>query len=360
MKKFLLLLCLFVVITAKVCAQEENEENKQASIIQKTKDAFQSESFQLHGYGQMTYSLNETPVEGVNNSINIVRALVFAMGKLGAKNQFGYMLMYDFGPNPMLHELYGEWLPCNAINLRLGQYKTPFTLENPMSPTRIETINFTRSALAMSGSAGDFNEFNQDGISTRVKAGRDVGIQLSGKLFPNKDFFHLEYYTGLFNGTGLNVRDNNNHKDFIATAYYLPIKGLRIGGSLYSGKLNHPMNGMPAANHTRDRWTVGAEYSGTKFYSRSEYINANDGGLKRKGYYGSAVWKFVPNKWEVLGKYDFYDENIKVCNNEVGEITAGINYYFAHLSRIQLNYIHTDSEASGKNNGILAQLQLFF
>ena len=356
--KLLLLLCLLVVIITKTYAQEEEKEP--VSLIQKTKTAFQSESFRLSGYGQMAYSLSEEANGGANNSFNIVRALVFAMGKLGAKDQFGYMLMYDFGPNPMLHELYGEWLPCNAFNVRFGQYKTPFTLENPMSPTRIETINFTRSALAMSGSAGDFNEFNPEGISTRVKAGRDAGVQLSGKLFPSKDFYRLEYYTGLFNGTGINVRDNNNHKDFIATAYYLPIKGLKIGGSLYSGKLKHSMNGMSAANHTRDRWSVGAEYSGTKFYSRAEYINANDGGLKREGYYGSAVWKFIPNEWEILGKYDFYDENTKVCNNGIREITAGVNYYFAFLSRIQLNYIHTNTQTEGKNNGILAQLQLFF
>jgi len=359
-KKFALLLCLFMIVAAKANAQESEEEKEPISLIQKTKDAFKSESFQLSGYGQMAYSLNEEPVGGANNSFNIVRALVFAMGKLGTNNQFGYMLMYDFGPNPMLHELYGEWMPCDALNVRFGQFKIPFTIENPMSPTRIETINFSRSGTAMSGSVGDFNEFNQEGESTRAKAGRDAGFQLSGKLFPNKDFSLVEYYAGLFNGTGLNTRDNNNHKDFIGTVYLQPIKGLRIGGSLYSGQLYRPMNGMPAANHTRDRWTIGAEYAGKKFYGRSEYIAANDGGLKRNGYYGSAVWKIVPDKWEVLGKYDFYDANTNINNNEIKDITAGVNYYFAYLSRIQLNYIYTDDKANGKNNGILAQLQLFF
>jgi hypothetical protein len=338
------------------------------TLAQKTKNAFMSDSFQLFGYGQIIGNASEYPNRGqakttANSSIDVARAILFATGRLGSEKQFGYMLMYDFGPNSGMHELYGEWLPTDAINVRFGQYKIPFTIENPMSPTRIETIYFSRSASAMAGSTGDFNQFGvagPNGSTVSVKAGRDAGLQLSGKLFQKDDFFHLEYYTGLFNGTGLNTKDNNNHKDFIGTAYYQPIKGLRVGGSVYSGKLYYAQDGRQAANHTRDTWAASAEYNSKSFYGRSEYLTANDGGVKRNGYYASAVWKFVPGKWEVLGKYDFYDKNTDVSQNEATDITAGINYYFAYLSRIQLNYIHTDDKALGKNNAIAAQLQLFF
>jgi hypothetical protein len=338
------------------------------SIVQKTKNAFQSDAFQLSGYGQIIGNISEYPSRGqakttANNSIDLARAILFAVGKLGAENQFGYMLMYDFGPNPGLHELYGEWYYNDAINLRFGQYKIPFTIENPMSPTRVETIYFSRSVSAMAGSTGDFNQFGvagPKGSSISPKAGRDAGLQLSGKLFKKDDFFRLEYYTGLFNGTGLNTKDNNNHKDFIGTAYFQPIKGLRLGGSVYSGKLYYTKNGQPATNHTRDTWAASAEYNSKYFYGRSEYITANDGGVKRNGYYGSAVWKLVPNKWEVVGKYDYYDTDTAISGNEVIDLTTGVNYYLAYLTRIQLNIIHTEDKILGANDAFAAQLQLFF
>jgi phosphate-selective porin len=357
-KKFLLTLCALMIAFVSFAQQSE---------IKKTKDAFMSDAFQLYGYGQIIANASEYPDRGqtrttANNSFDVARAILFATGKLGDKNQFGYMLMYDFGPNSCMHELYGEWLLKDAVNVRFGQYKIPFTIENPMSPTRLETIYFSRSASAMAGSTGDFNQFGVSGPggSVSVKAGRDAGLQLSGKLFKKDNFFRLEYYTGLFNGTGFNTKDNNNHKDFIGTAYYQPILGLRIGGSVYSGKLDYAQNGQPVAGHVRNVQAVSAEYNSKSFYGRSEFLTANNGGVKRKGYYGSAVWKLAPNKWDVLGKYDFYDKDTAVGQNETQDITAGINYYFAFLCRVQLNYIYTNDKALGKNNAVAAQLQLFF
>ena len=345
MKRHLLSLVLTLMLLPVLYAQEDTK-------IQKLKEAFLSDNFRLSGYGQIGYNVAEHP-EGnhSNNSIDLARAILFATGKLGDKNQFGYMLMYDFGPNAGLHELYGEWMPLKSVNLRLGQYKIPFTLENPMSPTRIETIQFSRASSSMSGSTGDVNQLDQDGNSIGSKAGRDAGVQLSGLLFPQDDFFRLEYYAGLFNGTGLNSRDIDNHKDFIGTAYWQPIKGLRVGGSIYSGKLY---------DQTRNRWTVGLEYKGQHFYGRTEYVSAHDGDLKRNGYYGSLVWKLVPDQWEILGKYDFYNSDTSIKGNGSHDITSGINYYFAVLSRVQLNYVHSNDFFNGKNNMLLAQLQLFF
>jgi hypothetical protein len=356
-KKLALLICLYT-ISFNLIAQENKE------ITKNLKAAFTGETFQLYGYGQIIGNISEYPNLGIerttsNNSINIARAILFVTGKLGSQKQIGYMLMYDFGPNACLHELYGEWLPKDAINVRFGQFKIPFTIENPMSQAKIETIYLGRGVRAMSGSSGDFNQFEPNGVKGSSKAGRDAGLQLSGRLFKKDNFFQIEYYTGLFNGTGLNTKDNNNHKDFIGTIYYQPVKGLRIGGSVYSGKLNVPIN-IIQGNHVRDLWAVGAEYNGEKLYARSEYIAANNGGLKRDGYYGSAVWKFVPNKWEVLGKYEYYDENKLLKDNEINDITVGVNYYPAFLTRIQFNYIYTDNKALGANNAVALQLQLFF
>ncbi len=92
-------------------------------------------------------------------------AFLFATGNLNP--HWSYMIMYDFGSNSGLHEIYGEYTPIDAASLRFGQYKIPFTLENPMSPTRWEGIYGSLSVNALAG------------ISTDVigaKAGRDMGL----------------------------------------------------------------------------------------------------------------------------------------------------------------------------------------
>ena len=359
--RFMISLCVFMAVGIPSYTQTNDSK------IQKIKNAFQSETFQLSGYGQVRYSINEYPERSIspevaNNSFSVVRAFVFANGKLGKNNQFGYLLMYDFGPSSGLYELYGEWLPSKAINVRFGQFKTQFTIENPISLSRIETINPSRLVSAMSGSTGDFNQWNSNGTSS-AKSGRDAGLQLSGTLFPAKDFFRLEYYAGLFNGMGMNTKDNNNHKDFIGTAYFYPVKELKLGGAVYSGKLPsylQEQGHLPGDNLNSNRWTAGAEYKGTKLCGRAEYIAGNDGGVKRNGYYGLFVWKFIPNQWEALGKYDYYNKDTQSNNNTIGDFTFGVNYYFAYLTRIQLNYIYSDDKIAGKNNAFMAQLQLFF
>ncbi|MCL1937557.1 MAG: OprO/OprP family phosphate-selective porin [Candidatus Azobacteroides sp.] len=339
----------------------QNSENK----IQKIKNAFQSEAFQLSGYGHIQYNLSEYPERSLapakaNNSIDIVRALLFATGKLGANNQFGYMLMFDLGPNTKMYELYGEWLPSKAINVRFGQFKIPFTIENPVSLSRIETIHPSRSVSAMSGSTHDFNQWEEDGKSVN-KTGRDAGFQLYGSLFPADRFFRLEYYAGIFNGSGMNAKDNNNHKDFLATAYFYPVKELKLGGSFYSGKYPQYMQSYLLGNSlSTRRWTIGAEYKDVHFSGRAEYIQSVDGSQKRRGYYGLFMWKYIPNQWEILGKYDYYNKDVSFGKNAISDITFGINYYFAYLSRVQLNYIYTDNQAEGRNHALAVQLQLFF
>ena len=360
MKKHLTItLCLLMTVGMLYAQGSENK-------VQKFKSAFQSEAFKLSGYGQAVYNLTEHPErsvssETVNNTFSIARAFLFVTGKLGANNQFGYMLMYDFGPTSKLYEFYGEWLPKKSIGLRFGQYKVPFTIENPISLARIETINGSRLVAAMSGGTGDYNQY--DANATVGKSGRDIGLQLYGTLFPEKDFYRIEYYTGLFNGSGFNVKDNNNHKNFLATVYAYPLKEFRFGGSIYSGKYPPYMaaaNRLGSDTLTSFKWTLGAEYKGSKLYSRAEYIAAKDGNVKRNGYYGLLMYKFVPNQWEALVKYDYYNRNTQIKDNILTDLTVGVNYYFAPMSRIQLNYIYSDNKLDGCNNALVAQLQVYF
>jgi hypothetical protein len=357
MTKILTFVLSFTLIISSLQAQEATR---------KFKSAFMSEAFQLYGYGQAIANYSENPARGqvrttANSSIDLARVILFATGRLGANNRLGYMIMSDLGPNVALQELYGEWLPTKTFNVRFGQSKIPFTIENPMSPTRFETIYPSRSVSAMAGSSGDFNQYGANG-AVSVKAGRDAGLLLYGQIVEREGFSLVEYYAGLYNGTGLNTKDNNNAKDIIATAYLQPLKGLKIGGSLYSGKLTiqDAVAGLAAGTHKRQAWAVGGVFDSRRFYARSEYVANRTGDIERYGYYATGVWKFVPGRWEALAKVDFFDSNCAVGRNETTDCTFGVNYIIAHLTRLQINYIHTVDRLQGDNNAAAVQMQVFF
>ena len=332
---------------------EKAEEQQNENILKKIKTAFNSSDvFNLFGYGQALYQASDN--KEINNEMKVNRIILFAVGNLNP--QISYMVMYDFGPNAKMHEYYGEYTPTNAISARFGQFKIPFTIENPMSPTRWEGIYGSLSVNALAGVATDV---------IGPKAGRDMGLQLSGKLLQKKDFYQIEYAAGLFNGTGINTSENNNHKDFVGTLTYQPIKGLKLAGSGYSGKAPYHLgqdqiqDTYEIKNHVRNRWSAGGEYTDNQWYARSEYLCGNDGGINRDGFYFVGMWKPLPDRLEIFGKYDYYNPDKDYKLNKMYEYTAGINYYFGHLSRIQLNYIRSDFNDK-INNMIATQLQLFF
>ncbi len=334
---------------ADALKKESQDQKDNNNVLTKIKSAFNSSDiFKLSGYGQAVYLASDNAQ--VNSTMDVSRIILFATGNLSPK--LGYMVMYNFGPKSGLLEYYGEYTPNVMASMRFGQFKVPFTLENPMSPTRWETIFTSLSIDALVGGPTDV---------IGPKSGRDIGLQVSGKLWAKNDFYRLEYAAGIFNGAGMNTVDNNNHKDFSGILIYQPVKGLKLSGSVYAGKAPYVLAGESVVrNHVRNRWSVGGEYSNSHWYARSEYLYGDDGGYHRNGYYGVAMWKILPDKLEIFGKYDFYDPDKDGDRfNAITQYTGGVNYYFGFLSRIQLNYIYTDRKTLTSNT-FAAQLQLFF
>ncbi|GBU08620.1 porin [Bacteroidales bacterium] len=306
-----------------------------------------SDKFTVSAYGQVLYQAKD--YGAINNDLRLTNAVVYVHGNLNPKIR--YMIMYDFGWNKALHELWGEYTPIDAFNIKFGQFKVPLTLENPVAALFRESIFNSQSILALTGNARDV---------IGARAGRDAGLQISGKLFKKNNFHQFEYMAALFNGTGFNVPDNNNHKDFAGAIFYQPISGLKLTASMYAGKAKYQDSEQELRNHVRNRWSVGGEYDVGHWYARSEYIRGNDGGTIRDGYYGILMWKIAPLKWEVFGKYDYYKSDTAISGIGSEEISAGINYHFGLWSRLQLNYIHGNSKVAGNTNLLAAQMTLFY
>jgi Phosphate-selective porin O and P len=312
---------------------------------------FNTPSLSFGGYGMLMYEYNSQST--AHNDFRPRVLFLWAEGKLN--DHFRYFIMPEF-VSPSLYEYYAEWMPSSAFKLKAGQFKVPFTLENPISLVNLESIQNTRTVASLAGMSSD--------VGANNGAGRDIGIQASGSFLKMTDHDLIQYSAGVFEGTGINTKENNNVKDFAGTLAVQPVKGWRLAGGLYAGQSLYVKSGQTAsANHVRNRWALSSDYASDRIYARAEWVHGNDGGIEREGVYGIGSYYFIPKKLNSYARIDHY-YNDKSLKQKAVDYSAGINYYFASLCRFQLNYQYSDysKQCSGKKDthSLLGELQLFF
>ncbi|MDR3059620.1 MAG: hypothetical protein LBU84_15970, partial [Prevotella sp.] len=161
--------------------------------VDKVREAFNTPYMRFGGYGLFMYKYND--LAETKHSLD-ARVIFLSMRGEITKN-FKYFILAEF-VKPMPYEFWGEWSPANEFNLRLGQMKTPLSLENQMSLTDIEAVLNTRSVSSLIGMTGDVQQ-EQNG---KNNSGRDVGIMAHGNLFNMQTHDLLEYRIGVYQGTG--------------------------------------------------------------------------------------------------------------------------------------------------------------
>lgn len=334
--------------------QKESEPKDESSSLEKTtrkiREAFDTPYLKFGGYGMFLYRYRD--FGDIRHSAEPRVVFISMSGEL--LKDINYYILAEF-VDPMPYEFYGEWTPSKTFNVRAGQMKTPLSIENQFSAAALDAINNTRSISNLTGMGGDVLTPKK----TNSSGGRDIGIRISGALEDDL----LEYVVGLYQGAGINTSENNNSKDLASSLYIQPVKGLRVGGSVYFGEANYSIDNIaPKDNHVRNRWILSSEYKSDGFYARAEWLHGNDGGIKREGLYGTANWYFVPDKLQALATVDYYNQD-KKANSEVMDYTVGMNYWFYKRCRLQLNYTYSDYNknwAANNTNTVLGQLQIVF
>ncbi|NDW09571.1 porin [Dysgonomonas sp. 520] len=348
------------LVEKNVLTQVEADELKEKtgsetniSKSEKIREAFNTPYMKFGGYGLLMYRYDD---RAETKHKADPRAIFISM--TGKFNNFRYFILSEF-VDPMLYEFYGEWAPSDAFKLKGGMMKVPYSLENQMSLTEIETIFNTRSVSNLIGMGGDVMQLQNGKNNT----GRDIGIQVHGNLFPKSGHELIQYSAGIFQGTGIKLEERNDTKDFSGALYLKPMKEFRIGSSVYFGQTNYVKAGeVLEKKHVRNRWLISSDYQTDKFYARAEYIKANDGGIRKEAIYGTALYYLMPNKLNIVGKVDFQNGNRDI-NAEVVDYTAAVNYYFYPGCRFQLNYTYSDYNdkwGARNSNAIAAQMQIVF
>lgn len=234
------------------------------------------------------------------------------------------------GNAPKMLDAYFKYKFRPYLNVQAGQFKTPFTLESQYSLLKKEGIDYAQVIAKLAG-YGDVLGGNRSNA-------RDIGFMLYGDLLMvgrNDPFPLLGYNVGLFNGPGINRKDDNRSKDIIARFDVRPfVRNLVLSASVVAGSYDDGVK----TDATNNRFSFGGEYKDERLTVRSEYVRANiEGAGIIDGYYAVAgYWFNLPGSQRLrpILRYDTY----RNAGTATTLCMAGLDWWpLSHL-RLQFNY----------------------
>ncbi len=352
MKK-LLILWLACAFMASAAAQEKQEEGKRpqaktlTNVVNTLKDRIT-----LEGYIQLGYTYNDQPASKTN-TFDIKRAILMARGRI--TDHWSCYFMYSLANSPKILEIYTEYHFLPEISVRIGQFKTMYTIENPMSPSVLELINV--NSQATNYLAG----YNGSDPLYGSTTGRDMGLMIYGDLFKGL----LNYKLAVMNGQGINLKDGNNQKDIVGNLMVNPSEWLSVGGSFIKGKgcavatsdINPDI--QVGDSYTRNRWAAGLKIKLKQLDLRSEYLAGKDGTVKSDGYYATANVHLISNKLDFIASYDYFNKN-KAADNKQTNYIAGLQWWFYPKCRLQVQYTYCNPHLGENYNLLQTQVQVRF
>jgi len=324
--------------------QQETDVNK------KSFAASVSRFIQLSGYTQLRYLAMEER-ESING-FDIRRARLDIKGSITP--YFAYRMQTDFaGLKVKLLDAYGEIRLKDYFSITAGQFKIPFSMENLASSNKLEMIDRSQVVEALVARGKD-KIGNQNG--------RDIGVQVGGGFWKNNGIPLVEYRLSVFNGSGINIADTtNNAKDIAGRLVLNPAKGLSFGGGYYGGYGTAIKPDEEGTKQGRTRYGIEASYVRSRFSVRGEYIEGRDQATERAGWYLQAGYFVIPQKLQLLAKYDLFDINTNTDDNTSISYVFGGNYNFNNWSRIQIFYTYRAEQIESIINNYLAvQFQIGF
>lgn len=272
-----------------------------------------------------------------------------------------FRLQADFANSPKLVDAFVRVKFCKYINLQVGQFKIPFTLENPYSPLDLEFADNAQVITALSGYK------DVTGIGSYA-TGRELGAQLYGTLAEfergGKKYPMLSYAVGVFSGVGINMKTDNMAKDIAGRIEFRPfLKDLKLTGSAYWGRYQD----ANMDNLLRLRCTGGAEYKDEHLTVRGEYVWGNTGfsmynlptlsytedRMKTHGFYVVAgYWlncgwgkydKFgVSQKIRPVIRYDYYKKDLAADNSASTYYSLGLDWWPEKHLQFRVSYTLRD------------------
>lgn len=307
---------------------------------------FASSDVKLGGYFIGKYDWNDQKGKDQNGGLDLRFIRLYLDGH--CFDDFYYKIQAEMSgapgddKGPRALDAFVEWQKWKEMRIKVGQFKRPFTFENPYNPWNVGFGSYSQIVSKLSGMS--------DRVGEHSSGGRDLGVQLQGDFFPSSDktFHWLHYQVGLFNGQGINHSDKNKFKDLIGGMWISPVKNLSIGGFGWMGRYANEKytdgSGMPK-NVDRNRWGVGLKYEDS-WTIRGEYVasegrkaNSVQSSDKADGWY-ALLGVPVTSKLKLYGKWDCYRDN-KTWESMKSIWGVAANYTLYKNLMLQANYSFT-------------------
>lgn len=372
----------------------------------------------LSGYGMTQYQYSGQK-DAESNSFNIRMARISLEGRIAGDFYWKTQIQFNgntstLGSSPRMVDLFAEWQKYEYFKVKIGQFKNPFTFENPMHPIDQGFMGYSQNVSKLAG-------FN-DRAGEHASNGRDIGLQFQGDFLKNANGRNLLHYQiGVFNGQGTNTKDVDQQKNVIGGVWVMPVSGMRIGAFGWTGsyarkgewhdnnngiiqyepaldangnqkldKDGKPImqektfSGTRSLNQNRyafsfeykkDGWTVRSEYihSTGKAFAKS-ITNFNDAnakdcnqnakiGNKAQGVYGLVIAPLAQlpknSRIDVKTRYDMYQPNGK-SNMQRTQYEAGLNFHIGKRISILTEYALINDKTLAKHNYSMADAEVCF
>lgn len=276
------------------------------------------------------------------------------------------------GDSPRLVDVYLEWQKLPFLKIKAGQFKRPFTFENPMNPIDQGFMGYSQNVSKLAG-------FN-DRTGEHASNGRDIGLQLQGDVLKTASGRYLFHYqVGVFNGQGINTKDVDNRKDVIGGVWVMPVSGLRIGAFGWTGSYARKGSGG-VKSLGKYRYAISGEYAADDWTFRSEYIHSTgygfskvysqssdakddavdySSGNKADGFYVLAIAPIIKKKLHVKARYDMYRPQAEWGTSKTF-YELGIDYVFMKRLQVNLEYAFVNDRLLERHNYSMIDTQLSF
>lgn len=347
-------------------------------------------SIKLSGYGMTQYQYSGQD-EAKANSFNLRLGRIMLDGRI--KNDFFWRIQLQvngntstLGSSPRLVDLYTEWQKYDFLRVKIGQFKRPFTFENPMNPIDQGFMSYGQAVEKLAG----FSDRNGEHSSN----GRDIGLQMQGDFLKNAQGRNLLHYqVGVFNGQGINVKDVDQQKDLIGGIWVMPVPGMRLGAFGWTGSYarKDTWTTTSAQGQTIDhngvrslqqrRYAFSAEYLFNDWTLRSEFVHStgqafakalsntndntsndctiSDNGSQAQGVYALVIAPIIQKRLHAKVRYDMYQPTGDTSKMRT-QYEAGLDYEFDHNFEINGEYAFVNDRSLKKNNYSVVDVEVDF
>lgn len=257
--------------------------------------------------------------DGDTHGFDVRRVRLAAEGVLSESLDYKFQAEYETSVKVI--DAYLRWKIAPEINVQIGEYKVQYSQETLSGPATWLTIENPTAVAKLNGYSD---------LSGLKANGRDVGITLYGDLL-NKV---LSYRVGVFNGNGINTKDNNKKKDFAGLLWLRPLKQLAFSVGHYQGSYGEKGN-----EHVRIRNSAGLEYKDDKLTFCSEYLSGNTAGQKSDGAYASLGY-WASKTIQPVVSVDYFKAD-KDADEHQWNYQVGLNWVPVKKLRVQAAYTYT-------------------